>query len=200
MAHQTDHPARQILPSNPARRDYRPTYPPSNPTRRGCRATSVARRGCRPTCPPRNPARRGCRPTCPSSNPSRWACRPTYPSSNPSMQGCRPTSPPSNPSRRQPTLGRTPLLKIRVDLVPSSHVGTMGHHRAMPKPWKRYQRILSSTTLDTYPCCPVGPDNPSRMDLSIRVSIVTHMPQGIGQYAVPDIRLLMIKGRIKRMT
>jgi hypothetical protein len=42
-------------------------------------------------------------------------------------------------------------------------------------------------------------DNPSHRDLSIEVSIVTHMPKGVGKYAVQGIRLRMIKGDTKGM-
>jgi hypothetical protein len=45
----------------------------------------------------------------------------------------------------------------------------------------------------------VGPDNPSHRDLSIRVSIATHTPEEMGQYAVPGIPLHMMKGDAKRM-
>jgi hypothetical protein len=41
----------------------------------------------------------------------------------------------------EPALRRTPLLKGRADLVLSSHISMMGHHRAMPRPWKRYQSV-----------------------------------------------------------
>ena len=45
----------------------------------------------------------------------------------------------------------------------------------------------------------MGPDNPSRRDLSIGVFIVTHTPEGMGQYTVPGIRLHMMKGDAKGM-
>jgi hypothetical protein len=33
----------------------------------------------------------------------------------------------------------------------------------------------------------------------MRVSTVTHTPEGMGQYAVPDVRLRMMKGDAKGM-
>jgi hypothetical protein len=41
---------------------------------------------------------------------------------------------------------------------------------------------------------PVGPVNPSRGDLSIEVSTVTHMPEGTGQYVVLSVRVYMMEG------
>jgi hypothetical protein len=46
----------------------------------------------------------------------------------------------------------------------------------------------------------VGPDNPSRKDLNIEVSTVTHTLEGMGQYVVPGICLRMMKGDAKGMT
>jgi hypothetical protein len=45
----------------------------------------------------------------------------------------------------------------------------------------------------------MGPDNPSRRDLSTRVSTVTHTPEGMWQYNIPGIRLRMMKGDAKGM-
>jgi hypothetical protein len=45
----------------------------------------------------------------------------------------------------------------------------------------------------------VGPVNPSRRDLSIGVSTVTHTPEGTGKYAVPGIHLCMMKDDAKGM-
>jgi hypothetical protein len=120
----TNRPAR--LPSSSARKSKRPPGdgPPSQPT---CPLSNLVRRGCRPTCLLSTPTRRGYRLTCLPSNLARW--------------GCRPTCPLSNLARQQPTIRRTPLLKGRADLVLLSHVGTMGHHLAMPRPWKRYRRV-----------------------------------------------------------
>jgi hypothetical protein len=46
----------------------------------------------------------------------------------------------------------------------------------------------------------VGPDDPGSKDLSIGVSTVTHTPEGMRQYAIPDVRLRMMKGDAKGMT
>jgi hypothetical protein len=46
----------------------------------------------------------------------------------------------------------------------------------------------------------VGLDNPSRRDLNIGVSTVTHTPEGTGQYAVTGIRLRVMKGDAKGTT
>jgi hypothetical protein len=43
----------------------------------------------------------------------------------------------------------------------------------------------------------MGLANSSHRDLSTRVSIVTHTPEGTGQYVVPGVRLRMIKGDTK---
>jgi hypothetical protein len=119
------------------------------------------------------------------------------PLSIPVRRGCRANHPPSNPTRRQPALGRTPLLKGRADLVPSSYGCTMGHHQAMPRPGKWYRKV--SIKHDARYVSPLtnGIDNPSRRDLSTRVSTVTHTPEGMGQYIVPGVRLRMIKGDTK---
>jgi hypothetical protein len=46
----------------------------------------------------------------------------------------------------------------------------------------------------------MGSDNPSRRDLNVRVSIVTHTPEGMRQYVILVIRLRMMKGDAKGMT
>jgi hypothetical protein len=101
----------------------------------------------------------------PTEQPSKVGYRPNHLSSNPARRGCRPTCTPSNLARRQSALGRTPLLKGRADLVPSSHVGTMEHHQTMPRPCKRHRRVsikhnaryVSSLTSGTGQPQPQGP-------------------------------------------
>jgi hypothetical protein len=63
------------------------------------------------------------------------ACRAIQRGSVVDKPGCRVTQ------QGQLALRRTPLLKGRADLVLSSHVDAMGHHRAMPRPWKPFQRV-----------------------------------------------------------
>jgi hypothetical protein len=46
----------------------------------------------------------------------------------------------------------------------------------------------------------VGPDDPDRRDLSIRISTVTHTLEGKGKYVVPGIHLRMMKGEAKGVT
>jgi hypothetical protein len=46
----------------------------------------------------------------------------------------------------------------------------------------------------------VGPVNPSHRDLNIKVPTVAHTPEGMGQYTVPRIRLLIMEGDTKGMT
>lgn len=50
-----------------------------------------------------------------------------------------------------------------------------------------------------YPCWTVGPVNPCCGDLSIKVSTVTHTLEGIGQYAILDVRLCMMEGDAEGM-
>jgi hypothetical protein len=45
----------------------------------------------------------------------------------------------------------------------------------------------------------VGPVNPCCGDLSIKVSTVTHTLEGIGQYAILDVRLCMMEGDAEGM-
>jgi hypothetical protein len=47
---------------------------------------------------------------------------------------------------------------------------------------------------------PVGPVKPSRGDLSIEVSTVTHTPEGLGQYVVPCVYLRMLESDAEGMT
>jgi hypothetical protein len=133
--------------------------------------------------------------------PSRTARPPNkFLSSNPARRGYRPNRPPSNAARRQPALEWTPLLSGSADLVPSGYVDTMGHHQACPDLGSSTEGSLSSMTPDTYPRWLVRPDNPNRRDLSIRISTVTHTPEGTGQYAIPYVHLRMMKVEAKGMT
>jgi hypothetical protein len=66
---------------------------------------------------------------------------------------------------------------------------------------------LSGTTPDTYPYWLVGPDNLGRRNLNIGrrnlnigVSTVTHTLKGTGQYAIPCVRLRMMKDGAREMT
>jgi hypothetical protein len=68
---------------------------------------------------------------------------------------------------------------------------------AVPKGLCQARRRIRS---GEYPRRPVGPLNPSCGDLSIRVSIVTHTPEGMGQYAIPGVRLRMMEGDAEGMT
>jgi hypothetical protein len=70
----------------------------------------------------------------------------------------------------------------------------------MPRPWKRYRRVFIKHDAAYASPLTMGPDNLSHKDLSIGVSTVTHAPEGMGQYAIPGIRLRMMKCDAKEMT
>jgi hypothetical protein len=65
--------------------------------------------------------------------------------------------------------------------------------------WKRYRRVSVKHDAGYIFVLTSGTERPSRRGLSMRVSTVTHTPEGMGQYAVPDVRLRMMKGDAKGM-
>jgi hypothetical protein len=172
-------------PSNPVGLDCRPTRPPSNTVGQDCRPTHS------PNNSVKKPSEAGA-----TDQPACWATRTRW--------GYRSTFLPNNPARQQSALRRTPLHGGRANLILSSHDSTMRQIITKPCPDRgsSTEGSLSSTTPDTYPrwLVALAPVNPSRRDLSIAVSTVTHTPEGTRQYVVPGIRLRMMKGDAKGMT
>jgi hypothetical protein len=94
--------------------------------------------------PPRDePSHRSIRPP---NNSARQDYQAIYPPSNLAWRDCRPTYPPSNPAKRgyRATQQNDSRLLGRADLVLSSHVDTMVHHRAMPGLWKRCRGLCQA--------------------------------------------------------
>lgn len=71
----------------------------------------------------------------------------------------------------------------------------------MPAPWKRCRGVSVRHDAE-HVSLPTGGTghHPGRINLIIGVSIVTHTSEGIGQYAVPGVRLRMMKDDVGRMT
>lgn len=69
----------------------------------------------------------------------------------------------------------------------------------MPRLWKRYIGVSVKHDAEYVSLLTRGPDDPDHRDFSIRVTTVTHTPEGTRQYAVPGIYIRMMKGDAKWM-
>jgi hypothetical protein len=75
----------------------------------------------------------------------------------------------------------------------------MGHHRAMPRPWKWYRMVPIKHDVGYVFPLTLGTGQPQLQGPQHRVSTVTHTPKGTGQYVIPCICLRMLKSDAKGM-
>jgi hypothetical protein len=175
-----------------------PDRPDHRATRRGGAADQPTHR----TNTTEQPGEAGLSINLPNEQPSEVGWPTNLPADQPSEAGLPTNLPTEQPNKM--TVGSqvntTTGGKSRSSTINPWWRDGIDHHQAMSRSWKRYRRVSIKHNARYVSPLTSGSDNPSHRDLSIRVSTVTHMLEGMGQYALPGIHLCMMKGDAKGMT